>query len=597
MNLIKLESKITNFDKTSWNYFLFAAFLNAFNDLGHKITIQNILYKNFDGSEQIIWTAVLNLLILLPFIFFYKVAGRKSDENSKPIWMQKLALLAMAFMTLISIGYFFGIFWIAFWGTLLLGIQAAFYSPTKFGFVPQISPTSNLSFANGQIQAVSIGAILVGILGYSAIFEILATGNDIASMMQSLWPISILLILGFLLEFMVLKKISPIHNQINYEKTMTFDKTKFFEASFALAIIFGASQAILAIFPAFAKENFENPSVLAVQATLATSLIGIAIGALSASRLARNSIDLGIASIGGFIFSLSALLLPFSSTLWMCAFLTFLIGLGAGLAIAILNAWLNFNSSESSRGSVMAYSNYIQNISMVLFLAVTAFGAIYEFNSFGLLLASGIFVTILSLAFIYKRPDLFLHTLVCLIFRFRYKIKTQGNENLRNKTPLILCANHSSWIDWALIAIASPNKVIFMMERSIYNKKFLKWFLDIFNVIAVSQNASKNSIHLASRALQNGKIVVIFPEGAISKTDKLGKFHKGAISISKINNVQICPVAISGIWGSIFSRSNKRIKSKIPRREISITFGVPSYFDNEEELKNALQILLCENHF
>lgn len=569
-----------------------AAFLNAFNDLGHKITLQNILYKNLDGSEQIIWTAILNLLILLPFIFFYKASGALSDSNAKPKLMAKLALVAIIFMSLIAVGYFLGLFWFAFWGTLLLGIQAAFYSPAKFGFVAQIAPTSKLSFANGQIQAVSIGAILCGILAYSAIFELLANGNSIKQMMQSIWPIAILLIFGFLIEFLFLKKISKVHHKIIPANEDTFNKSKYFITSFALAIIFGVSQAILAIFPAFAKEHFQNPSVLAVQASLAISLIGIAIGSLSASKVSKNSIDLGVAHIGGFIFASSALLLPFSATLQISAFLTFLIGLGAGLAIAILNAWLNFNSPENFRGTVMAYSNYIQNIIMVLFLTLTTIGAIYEFSSLVLLVSVASIAVFANLFFILNRPDQFLHTFVCLIFRIRYKVEVNGLENLKTDKSLILCGNHISWIDWAIIAIASPKKVIFMMERSIYQKKFLKWFLDIFEVIPVSQNASKNAIQNSSNALKKNKLLAIFPEGAISSQNQLGDFQKGAILLSKTNNVKIIPFGINGLWGSRFSRSTNKTNKFEIRRKIVVNFGKENDFKNETELKNAVQALL-----
>ncbi len=44
-------------------------FLNAFVDLGHKIIIQNTLFKTYDGDTQILLTAIVNALILLPFAF------------------------------------------------------------------------------------------------------------------------------------------------------------------------------------------------------------------------------------------------------------------------------------------------------------------------------------------------------------------------------------------------------------------------------------------------------------------------------------------------------------------------------------------------
>ena len=51
--------------------FITVVFLNAFVDLGHKIIIQNTVFKVYDGEQQIILTAIVNALILLPFIMMF----------------------------------------------------------------------------------------------------------------------------------------------------------------------------------------------------------------------------------------------------------------------------------------------------------------------------------------------------------------------------------------------------------------------------------------------------------------------------------------------------------------------------------------------
>ena len=57
--------------KTQGAYaFFIAVFLNSFVDSGHKILIQNTIFKLYDGQMQIVLTAIVNALMLLPFIFF-----------------------------------------------------------------------------------------------------------------------------------------------------------------------------------------------------------------------------------------------------------------------------------------------------------------------------------------------------------------------------------------------------------------------------------------------------------------------------------------------------------------------------------------------
>ncbi|HRH77040.1 MAG TPA: MFS transporter, partial [Cellvibrionaceae bacterium] len=51
----------------SWPLFI-AAFLNAFVDLGHKIIVQNTVFKLHDGPQQVALTALVNAMMLIPFI-------------------------------------------------------------------------------------------------------------------------------------------------------------------------------------------------------------------------------------------------------------------------------------------------------------------------------------------------------------------------------------------------------------------------------------------------------------------------------------------------------------------------------------------------
>jgi len=63
--------------------FLAVAFLNAFVDLGHKIIIQNTLFKTYTENELIVWTSIVNALILLPFILLFTPTGFVSDKFAK----------------------------------------------------------------------------------------------------------------------------------------------------------------------------------------------------------------------------------------------------------------------------------------------------------------------------------------------------------------------------------------------------------------------------------------------------------------------------------------------------------------------------------
>ena len=151
--------------------YLIVAFLNASVDLGHKITIQNVLMKSYSGDTLITLTALVNAMILLPFIFLFSTAGFLNDKYSKTQVIRVSTLAAVAISVLILFSYLLGMFKFAFFLTLILAIQSAIYSPAKYGIIKNIVGSEKLGEANGIIQALTIIAILFSSFIFSYIFE------------------------------------------------------------------------------------------------------------------------------------------------------------------------------------------------------------------------------------------------------------------------------------------------------------------------------------------------------------------------------------------------------------------------------------------
>ena len=99
--------------KGAWPY-LIAVFLNAAVDLGHKIILQNSLFKLYEGPEQVALTALVNALILLPFILLLSPAGFISDRFAKSKVLRFTAWMAVGLTCLITCFYYLGWFWLAF---------------------------------------------------------------------------------------------------------------------------------------------------------------------------------------------------------------------------------------------------------------------------------------------------------------------------------------------------------------------------------------------------------------------------------------------------------------------------------------------------
>ena len=158
--------------------YLAIAFINASVDLAHKITIQNVLLKSFSGESLVVLTALINAMILLPFIFLFSPSAFINDKFSRTNVIRYSSLAAVVISAGILLSYMTGMFAISFVLTLILAAQSAVYSPAKYSIIKSIVGTENIGMANGVIQALTIVAILFSSFAFSFFFEAHYVASD-----------------------------------------------------------------------------------------------------------------------------------------------------------------------------------------------------------------------------------------------------------------------------------------------------------------------------------------------------------------------------------------------------------------------------------
>jgi len=159
------------FSHHRFNIYLCVVFLNAFIDFGHKVTLQNVLLKHMPDSELRIYSALLQVLILLPFILTMTPAGFLADKFPKNKVLRICVVMAIPIILGIALCYYTGEFWWAFVLTFMLALQSAFYSPAKLGYIRELLGKSSLGPANAAVQAATIIALLLSTLLFSLLFE------------------------------------------------------------------------------------------------------------------------------------------------------------------------------------------------------------------------------------------------------------------------------------------------------------------------------------------------------------------------------------------------------------------------------------------
>ena len=599
--------------------YLIAVFLNASIDLGHKIILQNSLFKLYDGSEQVLLTAVVNGLILLPFILLLSPAGFLSDRFAKHHVLRGTAWATVGLTCLITCFYYLGWFWLAFTTTFLLAAQSAIYSPAKYSYLKLVFGKDRLAEGNGLVQSITIVAILAGTFLFSILFEANYPENAVSAdtVIKAMAPAGWALIAASLVELILCYRLPALDSEY---KEKTFQARDYFSgqltrnslsviaghqnlrlAILGLSMFWGLGQVLLASYPAYAKEFIGITNTIVIQGTLACTGIGIALGALVAGRVSRGYIETGMIPLGALGITLGLWMVPNVSSALGQVICFLAVGFFGGLFIVPLNALIQFYAKEDEIGQVVAANNWVQNICMLSLLVAVFVAATLSVNARDILLAAAVISVIGSIFTVSKLPQSLVRFLLGGLIQRYYSIQVKGMKNIPEDQGVLLLGNHVSWMDWAIVQIACPRPIKFVMAKSIYERWYLKRILQFFGCIPIAPgSSSQESLEQVAELLNQGHVVCLFPEGTLSRTGHLVEFRRGFERACELANpqVRIVPFYLRGLWGSQFSYAQGALKSSSSRgmrREIIVGFGksVPNDI-NATELKQKVFDLSTE---
>ena len=157
-----------------------------------------------------------------------------------------------------------------------------------------------------------------------------------------------------------------------------------------------------------------------------------------------------------------------------------------------------------------------------------------------------------------------------------FGLEVSGLERLPAEGPFILAANHHNYLDGVVLAVAMPRPVRFLVMPRVFHASPLHppFHRRIGSIPVNLERPDPGAIKRSLRALEEGGVIGIFPEGPFSHEGRLVSGQPGVAMIALRAGVPVVPAAISGTYEALAGR-----RFYIPRsRPLAVRFGQPLHF-------------------
>ncbi len=555
-------------------------FFGALNDNIFKLLVTFFLIRNFGAEHADRLSGLGGIIFALPFILFMPAAGILSDRHSKSRITVMAKFAEIAVMLSAVLAFWLTPPWMGFVILFLMSTQSAFFGPTKYGIIPELVKPDQLSKANGYLVALTYLSIILGTAAAPWITT-RVIGTELTDNQGSSFAIAgffcVAIAIAGTVTSLRIKPLPAVGSARKISLRFWHDIVITYRANrhdrfLVLAILASAYFSLLGAFIQmnlipFAMEHLGISETDGGYLFLFAAF-GIGGGSLVAGRLSGKNIEFGMIPAGALIIAVSTSLLYFLPyTVDTTRILIFAAGFGAGLYVIPVEAFIQYRAPREQMGAIMAANGFFSWVGILL-AGFLVFGLSLipwwqPAYTFGLL---GLLTLAMTVTCLVELPDFFVRFVAMLMIRSVYKINRVGLENLPREGGGLLVANHVSRSDALIVLASQQRRIRFLMERSIYESHPAKFLFRLMRVIPISVDDGPKellrSFHLARQAMDDGYLVCIFAEGALTRNGQMQAFKPGLERMLKGTNHPVFPVHLGGIWGSRFSHYRSIIRGR-----------------------------------
>ena len=546
-----------------------------------------------------VYTNLAPALFILPFFLFSALAGQLAEKYEKARLIRYVKLFEIVAMAIAAWGFYAHHALLLMVVLFLMGMHSTMFGPIKYSILPQALHPQELVGGNGLVESGTALAILCGMMLGGGLMLSPERGPLYASL-------AVLAIAA--LGYAASRAIPPapatapdlrIRWNLFAETWRTVRRCTHQRAVWNSVLgiswfwFFGT--ALTAQLPLYAELHLGGSSALYLLA-LGVFSIGTGIGSLLCEKLSGRTVEIGLVPLGAFGISAFALDLYFArpgaapaSGLDIAAFLHARgslriladlagIGLFGGFFLVPLFALVQSRTPKAELSRVIAGNN-ILNALFIVAGALTGLGAqLLHWTIPQLFLGLAVANALVAVYIFTLVPEFLMRFLSWLLVRTLYRLRVHDVEGkIPDEGAALIVCNHVSYMDALLLSASIPRPVRFVMYYRIFDIPVLRWIFRTAKAIPIA--GAKEDPVLMQRAfdaidaaLADGELVCIFPEGALTKDGTIAPFKSGVERILERARdagrpVPVVPLALRGMWTSMWSRRDDRLRRmRVPRR-------------------------------
>lgn len=609
--------------------FFWTQALGAFNDNVFKQVV--LLLITFVAVPRYHWdSGIANnaaaALFMAPFILCSGRGGLLADTWDKSRLIRALKAFEVVSMVLGAIAIWCEAFLMLLGVLCLIGIQAALFGPVKYAILPQHVPRHRLVSANAWIEMGTFLAILLGTMLAGGLMMLPGASGRVV--------IGITLIVVALAGLWTANRIPPAlpegSPQAHYSRgsfRVAWQHRSMRYTILGISMFWFLGACYLTQLPMWVRD-VSNGNEGMVSVLLGAFATGIGLGAFLYSKLSVGRLELGLVPIGALLIAICGIMFAYSghegplvdaslsahfwdgSLSWMCLELVG-IGIGGGLYIMPLYLFIQLRSKASHRARMVAVNNIVNAV----FMLFAALFAVIVMDVFGqslpvLMALVALIALIITAVCVCHDPRPCLRMLIFIGIRLAYKLRVKGRAHIPEEGPAVVVCNHVSYMDALILGGACPRPLRFVMDTPAYESLWLNGFCRLAGAIPINTSrqrgagaGTRRALEQIKVALEKGEVVMIFPEGRLTRNGEIGSFQRGIERIVEQSAVPVIPAALSGLWGGWGSYKDSPPFTGWPRNfhaRVRLVFGAPippeqvtreRLYERVKKLKQALDRL------